>query len=62
MGDPAIGRDASARVAQVLEESLRVKRELLASSVDEIATAGRMVAGALLGGARVLLFGNGGSA
>jgi D-sedoheptulose 7-phosphate isomerase len=50
------------RVRGVLEASISVKQELLATSTDVIARAGRIVADAFQAGAKVLLFGNGGSA
>jgi D-sedoheptulose 7-phosphate isomerase len=50
------------RVQHVLSASIRVKQSLLEASVDEIARAGCIVADAFVGGAKVLLFGNGGSA
>jgi D-sedoheptulose 7-phosphate isomerase len=53
---------ARERVERALAESIRVKQELLATSAQAIAKAGCLVADALEGGAKVLLFGNGGSA
>jgi D-sedoheptulose 7-phosphate isomerase len=43
-------------------ESIRVKQRLLAESADAVVKTGRILADALLGGGKVLLFGNGGSA
>lgn len=62
MDEPARKREALARVEQALAASIRVKQELLESAAGDIAHAGRIVADALSGGAKVLLFGNGGSA
>jgi len=62
MDEPAQKREALARVEQALAASIRVKQELLESAAPDIAHAGRIVADALSGGAKVLLFGNGGSA
>ena len=45
-----------------LAESIRVKQQLLAECGDAIFKSGQLLANALLGGGKVLLFGNGGSA
>ncbi len=45
-----------------LAESIRVKQRLLADCGEAIERGGRVLAGTLLGGGKVLLFGNGGSA
>lgn len=45
-----------------LAESIRVKQRLLAECGDAILKSGQLLANALLGGSKVLFFGNGGSA
>jgi D-sedoheptulose 7-phosphate isomerase len=54
--------DLVALVRSGLEESLRVKRATLESCTPTIARAGGLLIEALRGGAKVLCFGNGGSA
>ena len=54
--------DLLARVRASLDESARVKRELLDSSAQAIADAAELVIEALARDAKVLVFGNGGSA
>jgi D-sedoheptulose 7-phosphate isomerase len=54
--------DLLARVRASLEESARVKRELLESSAQAIADAAELVIEALAAEGRILVFGNGGSA
>ncbi len=54
--------DRAARVRIRLEESGQVKRALAESESDAIARAAEILAEAMAGGGRVLLFGNGGSA
>jgi D-sedoheptulose 7-phosphate isomerase len=50
------------RVRRALSASIRVKQDLLDASSEVIADAAALVAAALTGGSKVLLFGNGGSA
>lgn len=58
--EPAAGVEQSG-VGGIVE-SIRVKQRLLAESSDVILKTGRILADALLGGSKVLLLGNGGSA
>ena len=62
---PAPTPDTAARADHRLAglaESIRVKQQLLAECGDAILKSGQLLANALLGGGKVLLFGNGGSA
>jgi len=55
-------RGALETVRSVLEQSIRVKQELLASCAPEIARAAEQAVATFAGSGKVLLFGNGGSA
>ncbi len=62
---PAPTPDTAARADQRLAglaESIHVKQQLLVECGDAILKSGQLLANALLGGGKVLLFGNGGSA
>ena len=54
--------DVRRRIETALEESIAVKRAVLESILDEVATAATWVAETIQGGGAVLLAGNGGSA
>ena len=49
-------------VGAIVEESIRVKRECVDTSMDRILDAGRLLAETFTAGRKVLIFGNGGSA
>ena len=49
-------------ISQILEESVAVKRAVITSLVNPIATAAQLIIQALNGGYKLLLFGNGSSA
>lgn len=49
-------------IIQILEESLRVKQTSILAAIDDILSAGRMLADCAGAGHKILLFGNGGSA
>ncbi len=50
------------RIREVFEESIKVKRDSLASSLDEIEKSVRLIIESLKNGGTVFVFGNGGSA
>ena len=52
----------TARLAAAVAESNELKSKLVAEQTEEVVQAARLLAGALAGGAKILLFGNGGSA
>ncbi len=56
------GRDAGATAAVWLKASARVKVALARTHGPRFAAAARLIQGALAGGKKILLFGNGGSA
>ena len=49
-------------IRRELEESIRVKREVIASLIPQIAAAAQLIITALQNGRKLILFGNGGSA
>ncbi len=52
----------TARLAGAVAEANELKSKLVAEQAEEVAQAARLLAGALAGGGKILLFGNGGSA
>lgn len=52
----------TARLAEAVAEANLLKDKLVAEQAEQVAAAARLLAGALKGGGKILLFGNGGSA
>jgi D-sedoheptulose 7-phosphate isomerase len=52
----------TARLAQAVAEANQLKNRLVAEQAGQVAAAAHLLAGALQGGGKILLFGNGGSA
>jgi D-sedoheptulose 7-phosphate isomerase len=52
----------TARLAEAVAEANLLKDRLVAEQAGQVAAAARLLAGALKGGGKILLFGNGGSA
>jgi len=50
------------RISSIVAESLELKRRFFAKSAEDIQRAAEIIAGALKGGGKLLVFGNGGSA
>jgi len=49
-------------ISEILEESLRVKRDSIQANADRISQGADLLAACLSGGHKILIFGNGGSA